>query len=345
METLKKMNRNEWKKIWHHGVHLAKHGQEKSGDDYTIPATKRVELGNTDINDKEWVACVRLALLSPVPSLAFEYWREEGWLAHALPEINKAWGLDQPELHHPEIDTGIHLMMVIDRAAADGCSEMARWAALAHDFGKHATYKKVFEEVEPKDPSEEKKTIIRHTYYNHENAGVPFVEKRFSGWHVDPSIFELALAVTKYHGLVHSLDNLSAKTIVNMVKTCELDTNPEKLNAFCEAVACDDRGRKGMFNNIARGTELLKSLTLGLIESRKSYPERFEDDWKIRVQKVLEYKSEDISADMETKARIAAGSYEKYDLQVAEAFLKQYKAQRKAENDTITQEKKHGPSI
>jgi len=346
METLAKMNRNEWKKIWHHGVHLAKHGQEKSGDDYTIPATKSVELGNTDINDKEWVACVRLALLSPVPSLAFEYWREEGWLAHALPEVNKAWGMNQPELHHPEIDTGIHLMMVIDRASADGCSEMARWAALAHDFGKHATYKVNVEEIKRESSEEncqEKIFKTRYTYHDHEKQGVPFVQQRFTGWNIEPVIFELALSVTEYHGLVHTLDNLKATTILKIIKNAEIDSNPEKLNAFCEAVVCDDRGRKGMFNNIARGTELLKEITLNLIEDRKGYAAKFEQDWNTKVERLLKYKGEDISDNIDMKESLYETYFAKYEANSIDSFLKKHKATEA--NNLNIQEKKHGPSI
>lgn len=297
------MNRNEWKKVWHEGVYLAKNGVERTGEDYYIPESKSIPLDNTDINDKEWVACVRSALLSTVPSLAFEHWRKEGWLAHALPEINKTWGMNQPEAHHPEIDTGIHIMMVIDRAAADNTTELARWAALAHDFAKHSTYKI--------DLSGE---FPRYSYHGHEKAGVPFVEKRFTDWGLPTEILNLSKYVTEFHGMVHTLENLKPTTILNIIKSSELDTNPQYLEAFCQAVACDDRGRKGMFNNTARGTELLYYITNNLIKDRLSYDEIFEQDWLKKVNRLKQYQDKDISGDLQQKESLRPINYQKYDM-------------------------------
>ena len=295
------MNRNEWKKVWHEGLFLAKNGIEKSGDDYSIPESKKVSLGDTDINDKESVACLRASLLSNVPSLAFEHWRREGWLAHALPEIDKTWGMNQPKEHHPEIDTGIHIMMVIDRAAADNTSELARWAALAHDFAKHSTYKI--------DLSGE---FPRYSYHGHEKAGVPFVEKRFTDWGLSTEILNLSKYVTEFHGMVHTLENLKPTTILNIIKSSELDTNPLYLEAFCQAVACDDKGRKGMFNNPARGTDLLYFVTNRLIKDRLSYNVLFEQDWTKKVNRLLQYQEKDISGDLEQKESLIAINYHKY---------------------------------
>lgn len=297
------MNRNEWKKVWHDGLFLAKNGIEKSGDDYYIPESKQVPLGDTDINDKEWVACLRASLLANVPSLAFEHWRKEGWLAHALPEIDKTWGMNQPKEHHPEIDTGIHIMMVIDRAAADNTGELARWAALAHDFAKHSTYKI--------DLSGE---FPRYSYHGHEKAGVPFVEKRFTDWGLSTEILNLSKYVTEFHGMVHTLEKLKPTTILNIIKSSELDTNPKYLEAFCQAVACDDKGRKGMFNNPARGTELLYFITNRLIKDRLSYNELFEQDWIKKVNRLLQYQEKDISGDLDQKESLRGINYHKYDM-------------------------------
>lgn len=322
------MNRDYWKKIWHEGVYLAKNGTEKTGDQYHTLSSKDVPLGNTDINDKEWVACIRSSLLSNVPSLAFEHWRKEGWLAHALPEVDKTWGMKQPKEHHPEIDTGIHIMMVIDRAAADNTCEMAKWAALAHDFGKHATYK-----------IDESTDTPRYSYHGHEKAGVEFVTRIFKGWEVPDDILKLSEYVTEFHGMIHTLENLKATTILNIIKSAELDTNPKYLEAFCQAVSCDDRGRKGMFDNPARGTQLLYNITNELVENRKRYDENYESDWNKKVSRLLQYKNEDISNDLNLKSSLKNDYFIKYDVNSVKNSLESLK---NTNEENIKKRIKHG---
>lgn len=308
------MNKQYWLPVWKHGVFLANNGKQKSGEDYSFIASKVAPLGETDINDKDWVKSVREALLSSVPSLAFEYWRQEGWLAHALPEIDKLWGMTQPAEYHPEIDTGIHAMMVIDRAAADSCSENTRWAALAHDFGKSLT------------PIE-----MLPSHYGHEQAGVPLVLKRYTGWNVPDEVLEISLIVTENHGRVHLLESMNSNKVYKMIKDCGLDKSEARLEDFCNAVACDDRGRKGMFHIEARGANLLKECVHHMIKQRENNFQKYEDFWKMKCEKFLIHKNEDISQDMEMKERLREIQYISFDQKSISDKVAEYKQNKNHE--------------
>lgn len=317
------MSKKYWLPIWEKGVELSRKGLEKTGNDYKIISSKEVELGNTNINDLDWVSCVRKALLSPVPSLAFEFWREEGWLKHALPEIDKLWGMTQPELYHPEIDTGIHAMMVIDRAAADNCSENTRWAALAHDFGKSLT------------PIE-----MLPSHHGHEQAGVPLVLHRYKGWNIPENILDICLAVTENHGKVHLLESMNSNKIYKMIKDCKLDESEVRLNDFCDAVSCDDRGRKGMFHIEARGANLLKTCVNYMIEERKNNFDKYENFWKMKCEKYLIHKGEDITHDMELKERLREIQYTSFDQKSVNDKVVEYKKVEEKEDLNVQKKTK-----
>lgn len=274
--------REYWLNIWARGVSFAKNGQEKRDNDYSIISIKKnIELIDKDlIKDKAWVNAIHQALSSEVPSLAFEYWSEEGWLKHAIPEIDALWGKTQPEQYHPEIDTGIHAMMVIDRAVQDKTSIEARWAALVHDFGKSLT-----------------KDELLPSHHGHEKAGVPLVEEKIKLWDLNPELGKLLLKVTEYHGIIHNLQDLKALSILNLIDSLEIKNNKKMLSDFCEAVNSDDRGRKFFFNTEPRNTKMLIKMVTelekitdttfansndehwnSLIEKRKKVP-NFSEEW------------------------------------------------------------------
>lgn len=264
-----KNEREYWLSIWAKGVYLARNGTERDSEDYGIVANKsHKELHDKSlISDRAWVNAINEALLSPVPSLAFELWKEEGWLYHAIPEIDKLWGRAQPELHHPEIDTGIHVMMVIDRAAVDGASINARWAALVHDFGKSVT---------PED--------MLPAHHGHELAGVPLVKEKIKIWNIKPDLAKLLLNVTAYHGVVHNLEKLKPLTIIELIDKIGLKNNPQLVTDFCAAVNADDRGRKNFFHSEPRNVKLLSLLVTSLENlTEDSFVQKNEEEWQMKI--------------------------------------------------------------
>lgn len=239
-----------WETIWLTGLERAKVSQIRSDDSYNIvKSVKDKELINKDlINDPVWVKTMEEALNSKVPSVAFEYWMQEGWLIHALPEISNLWGRTQPELYHPEIDTGIHAMMVIDRAAYNNASIDARWAALCHDFGKSIT------------PIDKLPSHICH-----EIKGVPLVEKRIAKWGFSEERKQLLLKATEHHGTMHNINKFKPLSIIQFIERLDLKS-PKMLKDFCDVVTADDQGRKTFFNNQPRNTSLLIDI-VNLLES------------------------------------------------------------------------------
>lgn len=115
-------------------------------DDFTVaPETMAlmrdmVAAGEADalVPERVWQELSR-GLMEKRPSRMFEVLRDCGALAVLLPEVDRLWGVPQPEAHHPEIDTGVHLMMVLDTAARLGASLPVRFACLMHDLGKGTT--------------------------------------------------------------------------------------------------------------------------------------------------------------------------------------------------------------
>ena len=101
---------------------------------------RMVQDGEVDhlVPERAWQELAR-GLMEPRPSLMFETLRACGALARILPELDALFGVPQPPAHHPEIDTGLHIMLVIDYAASRSFALPVRFAALTHDLGKGTT--------------------------------------------------------------------------------------------------------------------------------------------------------------------------------------------------------------
>lgn len=270
--------------LWINGVEKSLHSEYRKDTEYSVIKEKKLLLLNDKdlINHPLWVEAMEKALSGKVPSLAFEYWMEQGWLSHALPEISNLWGRDQPEIYHPEIDTGIHAMMVIDRSAYNNNTINARWGALCHDFGKSIT------DID-KLPS----------HINHEIKGVPLVQKRVKHWGFSPNRIHFLLKVTEHHGTMHNLHELKPLTMINFINKLEL-RNDIMLNDFCDVVTADDQGRKNFFNNQPRNIQLLKDVVAFLKENNfEDYLEIDTHFWneKVALMKTLPDCSEDWFSD------------------------------------------------
>lgn len=317
------MENNSWKQIWQKGVDLANSfDRERKDFEYVIIENQsNKKLGDTDINDPEWVNAINDALKSKTPSIAFEYWRKTGWLAYALPEIDKLWGIPQTEKYHPEIDTGIHAMMVLDRAAYNNSSIEAMWAALAHDFGKSIT---------PKD--------ILPSHIEHERKGVPLVHNRFINWNIPKETLNICLAVTGFHGLIHNLEKMRAVKILKLIEDLNFESKPEMLKSFCEAIEADDQGRKGFFNSESRGTSLLKEVVNNLNHDKLFNFDKWNNEkWENRVRRItLNEKFDPFAISAEKKlAFFNSGLLEKNRLESVKISLANYDRKKSLTNKGI----------
>ncbi len=190
---------------------------------------RMVDDGEVDalVAERVWQELAR-GLMEPVPSRMVEVLRACGALARLLPELDRLFGVPQPPEHHPEIDTGVHVMRVIDWAAQQGYSLPVRFAALVHDLGKGAT------------PRED---WPRHV--GHEAKGVELVRGLCERLRVPNDCRELGVAVAREHGLVHRARELRPGTLVQLLERVDAFRRPERFEEFLRACECDFRGRPG----------------------------------------------------------------------------------------------------
>lgn len=168
------------------------------------------------------------ALAEPRPSPFFEVLRACGALARLIPELDRLWGVPQPEKWHPEIDTGVHVMMVVDMAARMSPELDVRFAALCHDLGKGAT------------PPE-----IWPSHRGHEERSVALLEDVCDRFRVPQRTRELARIVARYHGLVHTVDELRPATVLDLLEGADAFRRPERFGQMVLACEADFRGRTG----------------------------------------------------------------------------------------------------
>jgi tRNA nucleotidyltransferase (CCA-adding enzyme) len=206
--------------------------------DFTIaPETltlmcQMVQSGEVDalVPERVWQELSR-GLMEAKPSRMFEVLRDCGALQKILPELDKLWGVPQPPKHHPEIDTGVHVMMVIDYAAKQNFNLPIRFAALVHDLGKGTT---------PID------VLPRHV--GHEMRSVHLLKDICKRLRVPNDCKELAVMVAKFHGKLHQVSKMRADTLVEFLTELDAFRQPERFNDFLKACECDSRGRTGLEN-------------------------------------------------------------------------------------------------
>jgi tRNA nucleotidyltransferase (CCA-adding enzyme) len=191
-----------------------------------------VAAGEVDalVPERVWQELAR-GLMEATPSRMFAVLRDCGALARILPELDALWGVPQPAAHHPEIDTGVHVMMVIDIAAKDGASLPVRFAALTHDLGKAATPSSMWP---------------RH--HGHEGLSVKLVEQACSRLKVPNDCRELAVITAREHGNVAGAFELRAATIINLFERCDAYRKPQRFIDMLLACSFDSRGRAGFQN-------------------------------------------------------------------------------------------------
>lgn len=180
------------------------------------------------VPERVWQELSR-GLLEKRPSRMFEVLRECGALARLLPELDRLWGVPQPAAHHPEIDTGRHVMMVLDMAAALDAPLSVRYACLGHDLGKGST-----------PPAEWPRHIA------HEARSVKLVRAVSERLRVPAECRELAEAVAREHGNVHRSNSLNAEALGRLFDRCDAWRRPARFRELLLACECDARGRLGL---------------------------------------------------------------------------------------------------
>lgn len=180
------------------------------------------------VPERVWQETQR-ALELPAPRRFFEVLREAHALAVIFPEIDALFGVPQPEQWHPEIDAGIHTMMVLDQACKLSSDPVVRFAALTHDLGKAATPKREL-------PS----------HRMHELRGVAIIERLCERLRVPNAYRELAVLVSKHHLNAHRVEELRAKTLLELLERLDAFRRPERFEGFVIACEADARGRKGL---------------------------------------------------------------------------------------------------
>ena len=189
-----------------------------------------VEDGEVDalVPERVWQELAR-GLMEHKPSRMLEVLRECGALQHLLPEVARLWGVPQRAQYHPEVDTGIHLMMVLDMAAQLDAPLPVRFACLCHDLGKGTT------------PAE---VLPRHI--GHEERSARLLKGVCQRLRVPVDCREIADVVAREHGNIHRSSEFSPAAVVRLLERCDAFRKPQRFSDILLACDCDARGRLGL---------------------------------------------------------------------------------------------------
>ena len=192
-----------------------------------------VEAGEVDalVPERVWQELAR-GLMEAAPERMIEVLRECGALARLLPEVDRLFGVPQRADFHPEIDTGIHLLLCLRAAAQAGASLPVRFAVLCHDLGKGTT---------PAD------LLPRH--HGHEQRSAKLVGPLCERLRVPNDCRELALAVANHHGVALRAAELRPDTMLRLLTDSGALRSSQRLEDFIQACECDHRGRLGFENS------------------------------------------------------------------------------------------------
>jgi tRNA nucleotidyltransferase (CCA-adding enzyme) len=188
-----------------------------------------VAAGEVDalVPERVWQEISR-GLMEAQPSRMFDILRECGALVRLLPELDKLWGVPQRAEYHPEIDCGVHAMMVLDMSARLQAPLSVRFACLCHDFGKGTT---------PAD------VLPRHI--GHEQRSARLLLQVCERWRVPNDCKELAEVVAREHGNLHRSHELNAAALLRLLERCDAIRKPQRFEEALLACECDARGRLG----------------------------------------------------------------------------------------------------
>lgn len=230
------------------------------------------------VPERVWAETFK-ALQTDAPQLFFQVLRECGALARVMPEVDALFGVPQTASYHPEIDTGVHTMMVVEQAAMLTEDAMVRFAALLHDLGKGVT---------PED--------ILPSHRGHELAGLPLIRAFCERLKVPKKYLTLALAVGEYHLHMHKMYELKASTVLNMLEKTRSLMDDQRAQQIAQACIADARGRTGFEQRdysqadlFMRFQQAAKNVDAGAIASGFSDGEQIQQ--AIRLERLKQIKA------------------------------------------------------
>ena len=199
-------------------------------DDTIALMSEMVANGEVDalVPDRVWKE-TEAALTADNPQVFFDALRRCGALHRLYPEIDKLFGVPQTPKWHPEIDCGIHSMMVLEQASKLSPDGDVRFAALVHDLGKASTDKKLLP-----------------AHHGHEQRSVKLVRKLATRLPVPNAYRDLALLVAEFHGHCHRAFELKASTLLRVLRRTDAFRRPDRFEKFVVACEADARGRSGL---------------------------------------------------------------------------------------------------
>ncbi|MCW0923747.1 multifunctional CCA addition/repair protein [Pseudomonas sp. RG1] len=178
--------------------------------------------------ERSWKEISR-ALMEDRPQVFIQVLRDCGALKELMPEVDALFGVPQPETHHPEIDTGLHTLSVLEQSSLHKQPLTVRWACLLHDLGKGLT------------PEEEWPRHIAH-----EHTGLKLIKAVNERFKAPKDCQELALLVGQYHTHGHRALELKASTLLELLQSFDVYRRPQRFEEFIAACEMDARGRKGL---------------------------------------------------------------------------------------------------
>ena len=202
-----------------------------------------VEAGEVDalVAERVWQE-MHKALAEKNPQVFFETLRSCGALQRILPEVDNLYGVPQPKIHHPEIDTGVHTMLVLEQACLLSEKTTVRFAALCHDLGKANT---------PKD--------ILPSHHGHEDRGKELVKTMCERLRVPNDHRDLAVMTAQFHTHVHRALELKSTTLLKTLEQLDAIRKPERFEEFITACIADIHGRPGFEDEPYPQADLMRS--------------------------------------------------------------------------------------
>lgn len=182
----------------------------------------------TLVKERIWQE-IEKALAASAPQVFIEVLRSANALAIILPEIDNLFGVPQPEKYHPEIDTGVHILLCLEQAVKLSDDTAVRYAVLVHDVGKAITDRSNW-------PS----------HYGHETLGLRLLKAINSRLRVPNEYSQLAALVCEHHTKLHRVRELRPNTLLGLLESLDAFRRPERLQKFLIACEADSRGRTGL---------------------------------------------------------------------------------------------------
>lgn len=180
------------------------------------------------VPERVWQEMER-ALATNAPQVFFQVLRDCGALAVILPELDRLFGVPQPAKYHPEIDTGIHTLMVLEQAALETDNTLVRFAALVHDLGKALT-----------------PAATWPLHKGHEELGAAAIEALAERLRIPRDYRDLGMLVSLHHTRCHRADRHDASELYLTLELADALRRPERFELFLRACEADARGRLGL---------------------------------------------------------------------------------------------------